>query len=382
MTDTTYTAITFAPVQGFIEKSRKLRDLYGSSFILSYIARAICDAAKKQGHQIVSPALIDVTQGTPNQIVVKGDFAQKDAKAALNDTWKTIINLCRQWIEERIEAEYQWRQAWDLWTRYAWEFFWAQGETITQARQALNNIKRSRDWVGINWQGESSTLSGVDTIAWYGMSKPIKASDRNLSVEDKAIRKFYTQLSEIPELGQAFVDASEQLSIPELVKRLLTYSAVTAKLKDSTTNGNLPSVEIPDRFRDVSQGTENWTGWFQGDGDRIGNYLKQLASTQTEDIALNQFSQAMMDWGKKPKAPHQKRSHYLRRRRRLSRCFLPHTPTARINCYSMPRVVLPVSPNLAETQTTNRCECRLCLGCTWSSAAGCTAKLPRSRTIC
>ena len=130
------------------------------------------------------------------------------------------------------------------------------------------------------------------------MSKPIKASDRNLSVEDKAIRKFYTQLSEIPELGQAFVDASEQLSIPELVKRLLTYSAVTAKLKDSTTNGNLPSVEIPDRFRDVSQGTENWTGWFQGDGDRIGNYLKQLASTQTEDVALNQFSQAMMDWGK------------------------------------------------------------------------------------
>ena len=29
MTDSIYTAITFAPVQGFIEKSRKLRDLYG-----------------------------------------------------------------------------------------------------------------------------------------------------------------------------------------------------------------------------------------------------------------------------------------------------------------------------------------------------------------
>jgi CRISPR-associated protein Cmr2 len=298
MTDTTYTAITFAPVQGFIEKSRKLRDLYGSSFILSYLARAICDAAKKQGHQVISPALIDVTQGTPNQIIVRGDFPQKDAKAALNYTWKMIVNTCRQWIEERIKAEYQWWQAWDMWTRYTWEFFWAQGETITQARQALNNVKRSRDWVGINWQGESSTLSGVDAIAWYGMSKPMKASDRNLSVEDKAIRKFYTQLGEIPELGQAFVDASEQLSIPELVKRLLTYSAVTAKLKGSTTNGNLPSVEIPDRFRDISQGAKSWTGWFQGDGDRIGNYLKNLASTQTEDVALSQFSKAMMDWGK------------------------------------------------------------------------------------
>jgi len=29
-----YTVITFAPVQGFIEKSRKLRDLYGASQIL------------------------------------------------------------------------------------------------------------------------------------------------------------------------------------------------------------------------------------------------------------------------------------------------------------------------------------------------------------
>ncbi|MBW4442550.1 MAG: hypothetical protein KME10_15220 [Plectolyngbya sp. WJT66-NPBG17] len=43
-TDTIYTAITFAPVQGFIEKSRKLRDLYGSSFILSYLANALCKA--------------------------------------------------------------------------------------------------------------------------------------------------------------------------------------------------------------------------------------------------------------------------------------------------------------------------------------------------
>ncbi|MFN7715048.1 MAG: type III-B CRISPR-associated protein Cas10/Cmr2, partial [Pseudanabaenaceae cyanobacterium] len=35
---TTYTVITFAPVQGFIEKSRKLRDLYGASQILSYLS--------------------------------------------------------------------------------------------------------------------------------------------------------------------------------------------------------------------------------------------------------------------------------------------------------------------------------------------------------
>ena len=54
-----YKAITFAPVQGFIEKSRKLRDLYGSSFILSYLAKAICNKAQSLDCQVISPASIN-----------------------------------------------------------------------------------------------------------------------------------------------------------------------------------------------------------------------------------------------------------------------------------------------------------------------------------
>jgi hypothetical protein len=38
---TTYTAVIFAPVQSFIRSSRKLRDLYGSSLLLSHLARAL-----------------------------------------------------------------------------------------------------------------------------------------------------------------------------------------------------------------------------------------------------------------------------------------------------------------------------------------------------
>ena len=41
----TYTAVTFAPVQSFIRASRKLRDLYGSSLLLSHLARALADDA-------------------------------------------------------------------------------------------------------------------------------------------------------------------------------------------------------------------------------------------------------------------------------------------------------------------------------------------------
>jgi hypothetical protein len=38
---TTYTAVIFAPVQSFIRSSRKLRDLYCSSLLLSHLARAL-----------------------------------------------------------------------------------------------------------------------------------------------------------------------------------------------------------------------------------------------------------------------------------------------------------------------------------------------------
>ncbi len=301
MTNCIYTAITFAPVQGFIEKSRKLRDLYGSSFILSYLARALCEAAEKQGLKVVSPALINLTQGTPNQIIIQGAFSLEDTTQAFNHAWKSITRTCRDWIEQQIKTDYQWQKDWNFWTNHAWEFFWAQGnlgESISDVRKKLNDTKRSRNWVGINWMGESSTLSGADAIAYPKMSQSINPAQVNLTEQTPEIRQFYTRLNQTNVLGEAFVDPTEQLSIPELIKRLITYNAIASQL--NINPNQLPSVEIPQTFRDLNRFEENrWTGWFQGDGDSIGNYLKSLAtSDKTEANVLNEFSHAMMNWGK------------------------------------------------------------------------------------
>jgi len=67
-----YTAITFSPVQGFIEKSRKLRDLYGASLILSYLSKKIIDEAKNQNFTIISPGLPNLAKGMPNRILING----------------------------------------------------------------------------------------------------------------------------------------------------------------------------------------------------------------------------------------------------------------------------------------------------------------------
>lgn len=296
MSERTYTAITFAPVQGFIEKSRKLRDLYGSSFILSYLAQAICEQAEQQGHWVISPALTNLTQGTPNQIVIQGDFPKIEAKTAFSQHWKSVIHTCRQWIEDHLpDYDYSWQRDWNLWASHAWEFFWAQGNSIGDARKNLNYLKRSRNWTGINWKGESSTLSGADAIAWPGLGRNIKPQDRRISQEDQEIRRFYRELSQIQSLGAAFVDETEQLSIPELTKRLITYQAVAQPL----------TREIPDNFRDLNRlQTQQATGWFQGDGDSIGAYLRRLHNSgQDEAKALNTFSAAMRSWGTESLAP-------------------------------------------------------------------------------
>lgn len=302
MSEDIYTAITFAPVQGFIEKSRKLRDLYGSSFILSYLAQAICEQAEQQGHRVVSPALTNLTQGTPNQIVIQGDFPQSEARGAFNQHWKSVIHTCRQWIEDHLpDYDYAWQRDWNLWASHAWEFFWAQGDSISDARKHLNNLKRSRNWTGINWKGESSTLSGTDAIAWPGLGRNIKPQDRRLSQEDQEIRQFYQDLSQIQSLGAAFVDETEQLSIPELTKRLITYRAIARSL----THQREIQIEIPDNFRDLNRlEAQQATGWFQGDGDSIGVYLRQLQETgQDEAKALHTFSAAMRSWGNEALAP-------------------------------------------------------------------------------
>lgn len=171
-----YTVVTFAPVQGFIEKSRKLRDLYGSSYILSFLAKVICDQAEAENCKVISPALPDITQGLPNQIILEGKPSGA-IKTKFNAAWELLVEGCREWIEKNVRwhGDYSdWQRTWQLWKSHSWEFFHVTGEpgeSISQVRQRLNEVKRKRAWTAVNWQGESSTLSGADAVAWPEMNK-------------------------------------------------------------------------------------------------------------------------------------------------------------------------------------------------------------------
>jgi CRISPR-associated protein Cmr2 len=355
MTDPNYIAISIAPVQGFIERSRKLRDLYGSSFTLSYLARAVCNYAEQNGYTVISPATINMIQGTTNVIVLRSepkDFATEKSKIeqVVLDHWKALVKNCRIWIEVNAlditskKYEYSWRSEWELWENHAWEIFIGTGDSNDLARKDLNQAKRSRSWTAINWMGESSTLSGSDAVAWFDMGKiPSKITDKKEKIEgfyrslslalgETFIRytnshlNAHLNLERAQEYGEAFLDPREELSIPELVKRLITHIAIAKQIKKYIVDKNLaiqpyditelarelsPPIESelsPKSFKDIGrlnrrndpQAEEFWTGWFQGDGDRMGNYIKNLyegRSLEDGDTDLTEFSQALLNWG-------------------------------------------------------------------------------------
>ncbi|MBE9249864.1 hypothetical protein IQ226_11960 [Dolichospermum sp. LEGE 00240] len=167
-----YTAVTFAPVQGFIEKSRKLRDLYGASLILSYLSQQLVLSVENNGLTVISPAIPNLQKGMPNRILIKGEMSKKDAEKILLSAWKEMLKVCRTWIEEKLpppEFEYHWEREWTLWGGHTWEIFHGTGCCIEAAMEDLETNKLSRGWSAVNWIGESSSLTGTDGIAFPGL---------------------------------------------------------------------------------------------------------------------------------------------------------------------------------------------------------------------
>jgi len=299
--DKKYTAITFAPVQGFIEKSRKLRDLYGASIILSYLSQQLVKAAEDQHHlKVISPAIANIQKGMPNRILIKGDFSQKDAEQVILSRWKNILKVCRLWIEEKVPNTYHWEREWSLWGSHTWEIFWGSGDNIEDAMKDLETNKLSRDWTAINWVGESSSLTGTDAIAFPRLGAENRnPKNMNYHSEKEEIEEFYTELAKITQEKSdtpegKFIAHNEKLSIPELVKRLVTWPDINEELEMQNLDKSFKEIQ-----RKPTKTTEGqWTGWFMGDGDKVGDHLKELARKNNGLEEIKKFSYAMRNWGK------------------------------------------------------------------------------------
>lgn len=303
----TITAVTFAPVQGFIYASRKLRDLYGSSLLLSHLARALADDASERGLPVISPAAVSSSRGVPNVLIIAGDYRQTCARDALLGCWRRVLEACRGWLEDEIRPRhgYAWISSWKACAAHSWELFHGQGTTIEMARRALAVNKQQRDWQVPNWTGESSTLSSAEAVVWPRMGTVRDPRELPPGMIQNEAREFLRQLRNHRDLGEAFAGENEEVSLTELVKRLITYPVVTATAL-ATPQDPTPRLcdLIPSRFQELSViAKENASAeksesivWFMADGDGIGEHLQSLSKLKGEQEALASFSSTMRRW--------------------------------------------------------------------------------------
>ena len=319
----TYTTVTFAPVQSFILASRKLRDLYGSSLLLSHLARALADDATSRALVVISPASVDSSRGVPNVLVIQGDYRKGHARDALLACWKGVLTGCRNWLVNELKHEidpvhgYKWESSWKACAAHSWELFHGQGATIEKARQALSINKQQRDWSVPNWTGESSTLSSAEAVVWPRMGEVRDPRDiKPIDIKNEA-RTYLDLLRKHTALGEAFADENEEISLTELVKRLVTFNAVVGKVlvNPNDTEAEIQQL-IPPRFDKASTRAKEASKpesivWFMADGDGVSVYLKSLKNkiqnaplasdavvddAEAEATALKKFSADMRDW--------------------------------------------------------------------------------------
>jgi CRISPR-associated protein Cmr2 len=151
-------------------------------------------------------------------------------------------------------------------------------------------------------------LTGTDGIAFPGLGGE-KRNPKNMNYgdENKEIEKFYARLaavtqeeSETPE-GK-FIADNEKLSIPELVKRLVTRHEIATELGIEELDKSFKEIQRKPQPAQPENNQESipgqWTGWFMGDGDKVGDHLKELAQKENGDGEIKNFSDAMRNWGK------------------------------------------------------------------------------------
>jgi CRISPR-associated protein Cmr2 len=319
----TFTAVTFAPVQSFIRSSRKLRDLYGSSLLLSHLGHALyADASKRLGPQaVVSPANVSLSRGVPNSLVISGDYRASQARAALLAAWAKVLEECRTWLENNITHsnttpisegwsgnwEAEWGASWKAAALHSWEVFHGQGDTIAEARKALKASKWQRDWSLPNWTGESSTLSSAEAVVRPTMARVVKPWLVDPDAARKEAREFLAQLR--TKLGEAFAGENEEISLLELVKRLITYRPILKRAFQLPGEEALPEQTVDDLLQknfprlttrahpDEEKVAPESIIWFMADGDGVGSHIQSLVeSGQNEEAALRAFSQTIRDW--------------------------------------------------------------------------------------
>ncbi|MDE0225846.1 MAG: type III-B CRISPR-associated protein Cas10/Cmr2 [Gammaproteobacteria bacterium] len=229
--------ISIGPVQGFVAQSRRTRDLWGSSYLLSFLTAHAMRGAQQADGRVKHPKVDQdplfrwvsgrptgdppAIGSVPNHFVVTvADDARRVAEAAercFQEAWQRVCKAVWQRFVEPVCAEGNGTRAiWERQVTTFWEFTWTAGPC--DHGNLLARRKHWRSHLPLDEPGEKcSVMHNLQELSGY-----VRARSRT---EQDA---FWRRITYQEGVGKLNVRDNERLSAIALVKRLFPKVAKDA----------------------------------------------------------------------------------------------------------------------------------------------------------
>ena len=225
---------TIGPVQTFVAQSRRTRDLWASSYLLSHLADVAMRAIEQAGGKFILPYR-EHEEGTgkltfapsarhgrwPNRfvaVVAEPKAAAETAKLAVLDSWKTISEtVWRRFVEPAVSSGKDTKAIWDRQIGNFWEVSWVIARAPAAGDPDPLSLRK-------NWRTTSTTVEPGDHCtmmeSWQELSGHIRSQSRtSRERQDHFWRQFRSRL------GKLDLADDERFCAIALVKRMFPLIA-------------------------------------------------------------------------------------------------------------------------------------------------------------
>ncbi len=225
--------MTIGPVQGFVSQSRRTRDLWSSSFLLSYLAGSGMVKLEQLGADIILPNVTDDllfckikdphSPGTPSIGSLPNRFqasfpagtsndeiqqaAQVTRKAILTAWQKMADDIWDTYVKKAVESGNKTEAIWDRQVKDFWDIQWVIGADPT----LLDRRKNWRIHLPPEEPGDKCTLMQD----WQELSGHIRSQGANTRKQQDHFWEMIQEQISCLDLGD-----EEKLCAPALIKRL------------------------------------------------------------------------------------------------------------------------------------------------------------------
>jgi CRISPR-associated protein Cmr2 len=231
--------ISIAPVQAFVAQSRRTRDLWSSSYLLSFLAAHALCGARKAGGKVVRPLvendpMLQWVDGCgsgepprygslPNQFTVElpqgtePKSVAEAAKRAFDDAWRRICKAV--WGKFVAHAADRGERTCEIWERQVngfWEFVWVAGDPKDDGLLARRKLWRTH-WLPEECGDKCTLMPDFQELSGY-----VRATRR--THQDQFWQEIRNSLG-----GLELQDQKERLCAIALIKRLWPRSEIVCE---------------------------------------------------------------------------------------------------------------------------------------------------------